>query len=99
MMQRENMRLNQDIDIKVNEFLDAKNTANQLRLDLKRVEKQANEKNNTFVTQSKLDDMDRTIAELHKERTDLELKYFNVRSECVGALDMLDHWQIKAEHT
>jgi hypothetical protein len=43
--------------------------------------------------------MDRTIAELHKERTDLELKYYNVRSECVGALDMLDHWQIKAEHT
>lgn len=39
MIQRENMRLNQEIDIKVNEFLDAKNTANQLRLDLKRMEK------------------------------------------------------------
>jgi hypothetical protein len=39
MVTRENMRLNQEIDVKVNEFLDAKNTANQLRLDLKRMEK------------------------------------------------------------
>lgn len=50
-----------------------------------------------FLTIQEGEDFNRVITKLKDERDNLEEKYFKVRSECVGALNMLDEQRIKAE--
>jgi len=50
-----------------------------------------------FLSMHQAEEYDRVINTLTDERTDLEEKYFRVRSEYVSVSSMLDELKIKAE--
>jgi len=50
-----------------------------------------------FLTIQQGDEFNRVISDLTDERGRLEEKYFQIRSECVSAMNMLDDARVKAE--
>lgn len=90
--------LNQEIENKEKEFYNSENEAKKTKMVVHSLKKELQSCKNIFLNIEKADEMDRVIRQLTDERESLEAQYFKVRSDCIGALDMLDDARIKAEY-
>lgn len=59
--------------------MESRRNEEALRSDCQRAERMAKEANNPFITQSKVNDLNKLIEDLSDERDSLEKKYFSAR--------------------
>jgi hypothetical protein len=97
-MSREIMRLEQEFNTNHDQLMESRRNEEALRMDYQRADRIAKEANNPSITQSKVNELNKLIEDLSDERDNLEKKYFSARQDYMGALDMREHYQLKAEH-
>lgn len=90
-------RLQSELEVKHQEFIKSEEEARLVRIENKQLRKKMDGLVGSTISKGQEREISRKIAVLMTERTDLEDKYYKVRNDAIGHMDMFERERMRAE--
>ena len=91
------MKLQQELEVKHQEYIKSEEECRNIRIENKQLRKKLDGIAGSTLSKAQEREISRQISVLMVERTELEDKYYKVRNDAIGHMDMFEREKLRAE--